>query len=363
MRNLRPRSYARGAGFVSLGLVLLVGMWPVFSGCNGEAESGAVLTPQNATGAGQASPPTLVELKTAVGLSDDQAKLIEPALARWRERAEAMTPSGPRKGRGPRLGGTGARQGRGAHLQDFLEECGGLLETEAFVDLVDFLAERRDARRAQRTGLREGCPEGGRGRFGPGGRGGRLHGAMAEGPALEEAQKKALRDAVRTAHEALRDAHRGYRDGDLNAGEVRDRAQAAVDRLRESLPEILTQDQVDGLVTAMRERTQKMVERRLEHLDEGPPGRMTFLVKVLKLDDSQQEALERTHAEFRPRRKEILTGIAEGNVSFVEALYSELTLSEERHRSVRALLTEEQQERFQALRKLGRGPRPFPIYL
>jgi hypothetical protein len=398
MNGERNRIGSVGGSIVLVGLAMVLAALPALTGCESDAgaDSNSLLTPQSGSALGTLSPPTLAELKTGAGLSEAQGKAIEPALSRWWEQASSMERrrDGWRAGPGPGPGGARMQE---PPMHAFLQDAAANLDTDGFVAVVGYLAERRDAHRAQmretrterqtqrqsarqdRRGLRgDGSQAGLRG-DGPraGMRGdGPQRGARGDGPGagmrglladleLTADQRAALRDAMRAAHETLRTMHTEIADGNLNADGARSRAQAAVDALEQSLQAGLTAGHVEALTSRMRERAQEMAGRRLEHVDAMGERHDGFLVNVLALDDAQAAALERARNQSQDRMRGLLEGIQGGGVTFPDAVYGNVSIHQDADAAIRALLTEDQIRKLDALEQLrrGGGPRLMGIYL
>jgi hypothetical protein len=376
MNGARFQRRSLGGGLVTAGLALVIAVLPVVTGCesDADADSNRLLAPDTGAAFQGMSPPTVAELTAGAGLSEEQGRSLEPALTRWREEAGGRDPrrDGRRFGSGP--GGSGVQE---PPLHAFLQECAAALDTDRFVAVVTYLAERRETHReerqevrAERRAAQQVFRHDRRGRRGdgPGFRGDGPGAGMREFLAdleLTAAQRAALHEAMRTANRALREMHGAYAGGDLTADGVKSRAQEAVDALRASLQEGLTGEQFQAVVTRTRERARDMAGRRLEHLDAVGERHTTFLTGILALDDGQVAGMEQARTEARSRTQTLLNGIQNGGVAFADAVYEGIVIHEDLDASIRAGLTEDQIRRLDALERLrrGGGPRFFGIYL
>ena len=326
------------------------------TGC-GDTSDDNLLAPGTSTFAVSMTPPTLEEVQVAVSLTAGQTAQVEPPLTRWRE-AHVEETSFHRRDRsagdpemGPGQGGPKRFGSREPLLMAFLEDCAGALTDEQFADLVDFLAERQARFLENReAGMGHRLRAGGGSRFGN-------HFDLDEETAGE------LRDARKAVHEALRSARKDYVDGNATASDVRDRATDAVDGFKATLQDILSDEQYTALASKMSEQASSMAGRRLENLDHSIERRITFLTKVLGLDEGQSAELASSMAGLRPSWEALFQGIQSGEMSFPDALYEGLLIKEAGRESLQSILTEGQQERLAALRGLLPGPRRLHLYL
>jgi hypothetical protein len=399
-----------GGSIVLLGLIFVLAALPAMMGCETDAgaDTSGVLSPESGSTLGAMSPPTLADITAGAGLSAAQSQALAPALARWRDQAQTMDRrrDGRRKGSGP--GGPGTEP----PMHAFLQDAAGSLDTDGFVAVVGYLAQRREAhreemqamraeRQAQRQGdrlerralrrdrQRDGTQDGIRDRQRD-----RIHnqtmqgdgprrGMRGDGPGfhrdgpgagmrallsdldLTDAQRTALRDAMRAAHETLRAMHREIADGGLTADGARTQAQGAVDALRQALQAGLTAGQADAVTARLKERAHEMAERRLDHVDMMGERQDAFLVQVLGLDDGQAAALEQARIRSQDRVRTLLGGIQGGSVTFPDAVYESVSIHKDTDAAIRALLNQDQVRKFDALQELrrGGGPRLMGIYL
>ena len=360
--------------FLGLGLVLVLAAAPVFTGCDSNEDGASILDPTSTPGTFGMTPPTLAEVQSAAGLTREEAARLEPALNQWRE--QARNQEGFRRGDGP-----GDRPDP-PHFE-FLSQASKNLTAQQFADVVDLLVERREQFREQRRAEHKerfqngDCPNPGEGqgmgihrgdRKGPG-----MHRGDRRGPGqgggfftdlnLTDDQRAPFREAMKTAHSAMRDIHKAFAAGEITAEGVRDQAQAAVDALRSSLQSILDGEQFQTLTRKMEEHRVQMAERRLEHVGQSLDRRVDHLTELLGLDATQTADLENVLNAAVPKAEALLYQVKDGSLGFADALYQGILLHQETESDIRGLLTDDQQVKFDALKKLHRGPRWMRIYL
>jgi Spy/CpxP family protein refolding chaperone len=351
-------------GILLGGLLLTVGFGTGCDESDGNATDATVAPFVAQEGVDDAGfgPPSLDELTARLDLTDEQARVVGEALREWQAAHEAMREQRRGEGRrgegGPGFGGPrgdcpGPGEGRGGRFghgpgggpfMEFLAACSPVLETEQFVELTDFFAERREEHRGQ-VGNRRG-PRGG-GLLGMG-----LHGALREVNPTPE-QRDAIREAVGESAEAVRGLMDRYRDDQISLEALRDGVGEARRELLSSLESILDAEQFTKLETVIAEMRAAMAERRLERIGEGIEHRVEVLTRMLSLTDEQALQIQATLESFLPRREELIRGVGDGSLEIENALYEGIKLRLEIHDAIRALLTPDQQERFDALRNLG----------
>lgn len=350
-------------------LLLSLVLTLAFIGCGQSDEPETVVAPGASNTSFGMAPPSLDELQAAVNLSAGQTQNVQSALTRWHEayqerasfQRRSRTADGePRQGEGPGWG-----RGRGPLFMMFLADCAGSLTDEQFARMMNFLAERRDRHLADRAldRKRDQVRDG----DGSGWKHLRRGDRFGERLGLDEETHAAVREAMRTAHQALRTVRQEYRAGEVNASQVRDRAAEAVNALGTALRNALTEEQYGAFETRMSERTQRVAERRLEHLEGAGEHRIEMLTRLLGLREDQVAALQSARADLHARRTALLECVGDGQVAFADALVEQLQIHESWLGSLQAVLDASQLERMEQLRRLHRrgpgGLRGFPIYL
>lgn len=336
--------------FTSIALIALL-----LAGCSGDGDISGVS--ESAQAADLATLPTETELQIELGLSDTQAEAMAVLLGNWRRDMQNGESAEP--GQGRRL--------RGEHRMIFLEEATGILDREQFLQLVNHLAERRDAMQGQGRPL-GGPMAGGRGPGMGHGHGGNDHGigqgandrpGQGDGPRFllifEELDlSEEQRTAIRTWLEEYRESHEPPEQGNPEAR--REFMQQMREDMREFLQTVLDEDQLDELDSLHAARRLERIAVQLENLDERFERRVEFLTTVLQLDDGQSGAFAELSESAAAAIRALLED-ADENTDF-DALREELrTLRDEMDAALRALLDTEQLEILDALAELmHRGP-------
>jgi hypothetical protein len=229
----------------------------------------------------------------------------------------------------------------------FLSACADVLEPRQFVKLAELIDEKRAA-----------CDRPGRGM-----RGG--HGAPIFMPMmrfaheldLEQEQIQEIRAFMPDVAEDARDLFTSYAEDTITLDALRDGLRELRAQVEAHLQEILEADQLARLEELIAEHRTDMAERRLENLDERTERRADFLTRVLDLTDEQQGQLDAVLAEAKSRTETLLQAIGSGDIEIEEAITTGIEIREDTDSTIRAFLTDEQIEAFDALRDLHRGPR------
>jgi len=356
-------------------LAILVAGIAVFSlaltGCGEtEAQSGAESTVAPRTAAMTTDvpgPPTLEELQATLELTAEQSAALSVPLSEWQDAAAARQ-AGRAERRSQRQRGQGHADG-GAHTErraarmseggespmlTFVTESATVLEHDQYVQLITYLGERRDAHRESFDPSDRGGGQGrghGRGKAGMG---------MMRALDLTTDQRDQLHDAMGPMRESGREAREAHANGTISAEALRDRMSEARQAMESALNTILTDEQLARRQELMTERHQKMSERKLEHQEDRVSSRVERLTELLQLTDDQQAGLRDALAGFEPRSRALITALGNGEMAPEEAHYEMTKIREETTTAIRALLTPEQIEIFDALETLKPGPGAGP---
>jgi hypothetical protein len=355
----------RRTGFIRLGIVSLGLSLALFAG-NGCTESDA----DSAATAGVTAPqgssvealglPDMNELESRLDLTPEQKEQLAAALENWRSemkgRRDCLQASRPGGREGKRGEGGGRRapgegcEGTPPRLQ-FLGDAAEILNQEQFLELAAYLTEKQEERRANREdrGFQRG-----RG-FGRGfGRGG---GHLAQELGLTEAQAEQVHEAMKAHRQSVHALFEAYAEDNLSLEGLRDGVKSERVAFEQTLAGILDEDQLAQMLERHEQRRTERAERHLERLGQHLERRVEFLTRVLRLDDSQQAQVRSVLEGLLPREKALLEGIAAGEVAFEDAIYERLKIKEDGEEALRAVLTEEQAERLDALEELIRPRR------
>jgi hypothetical protein len=302
--------------------------------------------------------PTLSELEAALGLTPEQSAVLAPALERWRDDVNECRESIRRRQGGPRHG----REGSGGHglpggfgdfeppVLAFLEAVVPVLEPAQITALVDQLPMRR--------GMDQ--PRPGRGPHGPGrGHHGMFMMRVLRQLDLNPEQRLAVMERVRDSRQQYHDLRTAFHDGTVTAEEIRDGAKEIRLALEEDLRSILDEEQFTRYQELLGEARAKIADRMLERLPEGIERRAKFLTRILTLTDEQILQVRAALEEAASRREAILIALRDGKIEIEDALYEGYLIEQDTKEAIRALLTPEQLEIFDALRAFLPGCGPF----
>ncbi|MFC1572719.1 Spy/CpxP family protein refolding chaperone [Candidatus Eisenbacteria bacterium] len=319
-------------------------------------------------------PPTLAEIADEVSLRADQETKMAAALESWRTAAESRAAIAGEERRSGRPGGRrdgsqrgGPAHGHGPHgrfqpagggerpLFTFIEVSADILDTDQFVNLLRYLGERQEAhqemcaeRRSEYRG-RRGMDHGGAGHAGMD-RGPRFD-ELADELGLTEEQRAAIQEARTEMREARKALHDEFAGGEFT-DELRDRMKEIREQFQAKLESILTAEQLAQLEELRNERRVERWEERLASFDERDGRHVEFLTTVLDLTDTQVEQLTAITENAHARARAILEGLIAGSITMEDAHTQRAAIHEETEAAIRAILTPEQIEIFDALRNL-----------
>lgn len=358
----------RRLGLVGLLLAGFVTVSLFGTGCDDsdDATLDSVVTPlATETGELAMGPPTVDELQARLGLSQDQVEALTPLIADWQSQHEARrNRMGSREGRGPRFG-HGSEDVNPPHMA-FLGGSVEVLSREQFLEMLEFLTEKRDAARERRGELGRGRGSGPHGGFGrdcegmpPGRHGprdGQRHGpggGLADELGLTDEQKEELHEAMREHREARRELMQGFHEETVTVDALRSGLKELQEDFETKIGTILDADQLAAFNEHRETRRTERLERQLERISSRDGSRrIEFLTKVLGLDDSQVAQLEEIVSSAHAEAQELLERAIAGDIDDVDAFVDRILLRQETAESIRGILNEEQAEIFDALREL-----------
>lgn len=367
-----------GIGLVIAAIGAALALSLAASGCtdNATADTPLGISSASVTGAavGPMAPPTLSELKTALNLDEEQAAAVGTALARWQDQVQTRSTERHRMRdrndyAGPVNGPPEGMMGHEPPVMGFVAACSPVLDTAQFSSLCGMLAQRMDQQRDRMQQMRQDRLQDrvhdrqlrrdrtGRGSgSGPG---------MLQDLNLTPEERKAVREAMRTAEGSVHDLLESHAAGNATAEAVRDGALQAQNQLRTSLQSALGAEQFEGFSKALAAGAGRMAAHRLQRMENGDRSdrRIDFLTRVLQLDDAQAAAVKSVFDEAQYDERSLLEGIRDGGTTYADALYQGIQLHDRIHDQIRDRLRVDQQDRLDALKQLRRGPRPLRIYL
>jgi len=366
--RLRPRVWIPVVGLIG-GLIAAVAVAGVPS-----SQAGGPARFDAPAGAGPRAL-QLSGLPPELNLRPEQRAQMEEALSELqRDRRQLREPRhfGPRRGPAWRQGGSAAgpprdreRPGRGAGsgagwgapaagqelpMARFLESSARILDAEQFATLTRFLDERREETRLARAG-RAGGPDrvdGRLGRFG------------ARQLDLSEEQRDRLRPAFERYGEGMKENRDGLAAGTLTPEQARDRAKALRSTLEQQARGILSPEQWAKAEQLRDDRRDRRAERRTENPARRLDRRTGFLIRVLDLNEQQADDVRRLTTESIPARRAVQERVASGAIEPEDAAYEIHRIELDLAQRIRAVLTEEQARRFDAVKDLRPGGRSGP---
>jgi Spy/CpxP family protein refolding chaperone len=364
------------------------------AGC-GNQDTGTTGISNSAVSTAQAAEivPSTSDVQAKLGLDTEQSARMDAALTQWRHGTE------------PAAGGLAAGWcvARPRELAEFLESSSEFLDTEQFVKLVQLIQERVEARQAEAKATGE------RGRFGRAGSGPNAVGAgragrgagvgVGRGPqpegiarrggpgfgagdaplgldvetltedlGLSEEQAAKLTDYFTEHRQEMRDQMREARQtGDFDPQAWWEQRKAQRDAVQEFLASELTPEQLDKLEQLREERQEERFAARQEQMEARFTRRAELLTKVLSLDETQQAKLTELFQARQEQQKEHFENRAGQDLTPQEHQQMREENRAELTASIRAILNEDQQVRFDALESLAeacprgaRGPHGGP---
>ncbi len=292
--------------FCSFGLLGLLA-----SGCGG-MEDTALASPTTPEASLSTIPRgfTLADLPGDLALSAEQSSAMASAIDQL---------NSARQGR--RHAARGEMPAAPPPMVEFLEASSRVLSPDQFEGLARFLNERRLSQRAQLG---------------------------------DRIREKGARMGDRWAEKrgAVRELRRQVEEGTISLDAARDRMKELRHSMRDRARGMMTPEQSAKREQVRTERMANRIERRLESLPSAMDRRADFLGRVLGLDPGQTSQVHTILSESVATRRSTLEQLRAGSIEPEDAAYgawsNECAIGER----VRAILTPEQQTRFDALESL-----------
>lgn len=312
----------------AIALAIVLGATAI-SGCDSDEPVATTST----TGEATALVPALAQITAAVSLDDDDTAVVAAALADWQESVTGQKSDAPF--RGHRAGA------------EFLAAVAPSLDNAQLSDLVDFLGDYRDTNRKQA-----------RRAFHAGGGPGKWEDDLAESLGLDAEQKTALAAIHSETRRKMREQHDALRAGTISEEQLAAAVTALHAAQREKLALILTEAQLAKLDAYRDERRARMIDRRLERMDERADARAEWLAAVLNLDTAQRAEVAASLEASLAERKAALEAAQDGDRPLRAWRGERREHHDEMLAKLEAILTPEQQERLEIIRRLHpREPR------
>jgi len=335
-------------GIAAAGLIAISALAIGCSGTDSDADSTSLgLTSPEATEATtRPAPPTLGELLAKVDLTPSQMQPMEDALARWTAAGQArMEQRRTNRDRGSR--GDREKAGRFVDherpLLGFLEESAQILKPDQFADLTEFLADRRAAHQEARIAHR-------------GDRARKFRDHMFERLGdelnLSEDQQAAIRDIRQQSREAMRALRAEFEADNQDTDALREKAKEIRAQSKEQIESILTPEQLTRMKELREQRRSAMAERRQANLGQRIERHTEFLARILNLSDAQKQQISEILTTTREQRKTLHEGIRNEDIAFKGGRGEGSRIKEETNTAIKDMLTPEQTEMFDALKKL-----------
>jgi Spy/CpxP family protein refolding chaperone len=175
---------------------------------------------------------------------------------------------------------------------------------------------------------------------------------------LTPEQQEALTALLETHRETMRGLREDLRAGSITREEFHAAALEQREALEAEVREILTDEQEARLEELRCERRAERAAEQLERLGDHLEVKIDFLTRVLALDEAQQTELRSILEGSLDRMRDLLEQVQACTLSREEAREARAEIRDETAAAIGAILTEEQAQRFDALRELmhGRGP-------
>jgi len=357
MNTVKPRISGKSSRRFMITLVGLVMMSTLTIGCqSSDSDTGpatlGLVSSEADEGFPRMAPPTIGEISAEVELTSDQLQPMETALDRWSETAQSRWAERQANKNQPRRGEFRPRTDRERPMFTFLEESAGILNADQFVDLVEFLAERRESHREAKVEARQGR----RGEFhGP--HDGKAHGArieqLAEKLDLTEQQQADIQEVFEESRDAMRTIHQQHVGTEPDES-LREQRQEIRTETQEKIENILSPEQYaqwEGLKTA---RRSQMAERRAERQGLMLERRVESLVRILGLDDSQREQVSDILTGAMEQAKALRGEIRNNDTAREEVREKRKQIKEETEAAIKALLAPEQTKMLKPCSRLNR---------
>lgn len=293
------------------------------------------------------APPTMNELASVLSLTEAEADGLSPLLASWRANRASWNEAIHAEHEG-----TGATVGQ-SPMMTFLAEGSRILSRENFVQMVEFLAARQQLQRESRMEARK---------FGGRGRSGRLHeggGKHGHGGDLDltEDQRTALGELRRVYHEEMKTLHSALREDKISPENFRDSYRTLLEKLDAETRVAIGAEAFEKLKAHKLERRVMRAERQLERMSDHSGRRVEFLTQVLSLSESQTTELTAIFAGAHEDRAQVLQQVIDGTIDRPDVMYARIIGRQESDAAVSGVLTPDQLEIYEALKKLHRGSR------
>ena len=281
--------------FCSLGLLGLLA-----SGCGG-MEDTALASPTTPEASLSTIPRgfTLADLPGDLALSAEQSTAMASAIDQLNSARQER-----------RHAARGEMPATPPPMIEFLEESSRVLSPDQFEGLARFLNERRLGQRAQ------------------------------------------LRQEMSEKRGEMQELRRQVEEGTISLDAARDRMKELRHSMRDRTRGRMTPEQSSKREQVRTERMASRIERRLESLFAAMDRRADFLGRVLGLDPGQTSQVQTILSESVATRRSTLEQLRAGSIEPEDAAYGAWSNERAIGERVRAILTPEQQTRFDALESL-----------
>jgi hypothetical protein len=302
-------------------------------------------------------PLNLSELPGELNLTPAQSTELATALDQLKsERASRGGSRHPQSRRGF-LARREARRGEAERLRQgppeppmiaFLEDCSKILSPDQFTTLADYLVQRRQTMRPQSGEMA--------GRFA---KGMTEHAAGRLG--LTDDQRARMESVLRQHADQGREIWQSLDAGTITAEQARDQAKTLRQDLEKEAQTILTERQWAKVQQFRTQRRGSAVEQRSGNLEQNLDRRAEFTSRILGLTADQTAQVRQILLGTMPARQGVLERAGSEALAPEDAAYEVWQIEKTAVSQIRALLTPEQAQRFDALVKLlPRGVQPGP---
>jgi len=345
---------------LSLMTLALAGACFLVAGCGRDSTNSA--SPANVaapTIAGGAMPQLkLADLPAELNLTSAQQTQMAAALNTLSQDQARMQSQGPRgwrrqfaDGASPQeVNGAPASAGSKPPLMAFVESSSQILTPDQFLILAKYLAQRREDMESQMKGRFAGH--------------GAMAGRMAKQLGLTSDQTSRLQTAWQAQAEKGKALWQSLRSGQITSDQALAQAKTLRADMQATVQQILTADQLAAMEKFRAARQGKMQNAggrpSAADLTQRVDDRAAFLGRVLGLSDTQAATVKQVLEGTVPQRQSLMEQMRSGALRPEEMGIEVWQIEKNAATQIRAGLTAEQAQRFDALLQLlPSGPRPM----
>lgn len=350
----------------SLALAGCALLWAISSsGCSDERAT-EVIGVDEASAAAVPSIWSFRELPGSLELTPEQSAGMRDAIDELNHESQRLHEEFRRDRPAHGMGERGSVRGTRPEppMLTFLESTSMLLNADQFLILCEHLVSQRDQLRDDGIGRRERhgdrinrrehrdeSERAERGRDQRRGKG-RMSRWVSDDLGLSREQMSELHGVRREYREQSKALLESVVSGSLPADAGVAQAAQLARSMKADLSAILTSEQMATLDETNRNRIDRGIDRRMETLDTKLTRRAEFLARVLQLSEDQTGQAEQIFLASIPERERNLVGVRDGSIDPQVALLMGVQLEQQTVAELRAILTDDQAKRLDAMRDL-----------